>query len=144
MILADTGDVVSFGGLLIFTVAVPGIGLLISAVSMQKQGLNKLCGYSTSVFFVALLIECVAWSLSNRAGITAKAELIIIAGTALLHCISAILAIVGIAEVRTRRKWPRGRKRGVWTFWLNIAMLLVLSLWFYAHVSQKFYDRIFK
>ncbi len=144
MIAAGTGDYFSFGGMLLFSVGLPAIGLLISIVSMQKQGINRKCGISTLLFFVALLVECFTWTLTSSGGIIEKVQIGIMLGTTGLHTLSAILAIMGLAEMRSRRKWSRGMKRGVWGFWLNISMLLVLSLWFYAHVSQKFYDHIFK
>lgn len=144
MIAVGTGDYFSFGGMLIFSVGLPAVGLLISIVSMQKQGINRKCGFSTLLFFVALLIECFTWTLSSSGGILEKVEIGIMFGTAGIHCLSAILAIMGLAEMRSRRKWSRGMKRGVWGFWLNIAMIFVLSLWFYAHVSIKFYNAIFK
>ena len=130
--------------MLVFSVGLPAVGLLISIVSMQKQGINRKCGISTLFFFVALLIECFAWTLTSSGGMIEKVEIGIMFGTAGIHCLSAILAIMGLAEMRNRRKWSRGMKRGVWGFWLNIAMLFVLSLWFYAHVSIKFYNVIFK
>lgn len=144
MIAVGASDYFSFGGMLIFTVGLPSIGLLVSFVSMQKQGINRKCGFSTLLFFVALLIECFTWTLSSSGGIMEKVEIGIMFGSAGIHCLSAILAIMGLAEMRSRRKWSRGMKRGVWGFWLNIAMLLVLVGWFYAHVNQKFYDGIFK
>ncbi len=144
MIAAQSGDYASFGGILLLMVAVPCIGLLVNIVSMQKQGLNRKCAISTLLFFVALLIECVNWMSSNNGSVLPKYEIGILLGTAGIHTFSAILAIMGLAEMRTRHRWSRGLKRGIWGFWLNIAMLFVIALWFYAHVSQKFYNHIFK
>ena len=144
MIAAGASDYFSFGGMLIFSVGLPAVGLIVSIVSMQKQGINRKCGFSTLLFFVALLIECFTWTLSSSGGIIEKVQIGIMFGTAGIHCFSAILAIMGLAEMRSRHKWSRGMKRGVWGFWLNIVMLLVLAGWFYAHVNQRFHDGIFK
>ena len=144
MIAAGASDYFSFGGMLIFSVGLPAVGLIVSIVSMQKQGINRKCGFSTLLFFVALLIECFTWTLSSSGGIIEKVQIGILFGTAGIHCFSAILAIMGLAEMRSRHKWSRGMKRGVWGFWLNIVMLLVLAGWFYAHVNQRFHDGIFK
>jgi hypothetical protein len=145
MIAAGASDYFSFGGILIFTVAVPCIGLIINVVSMQKrQGLNRKCAFSTLIFFIALLIEFVTWTISRNGSIPPKVEIGIMLGSAGIHALSAILAIMGLAEMRSRHKWSRGMKRGVWGFWLNILMLLVLAGWFYAHVNQRFHDGIFK
>ena len=144
MIAAGASDYFSFGGMLIFSVGLPAVGLIVSIVSMQKQGINRKCGFSTLLFFVALLIECFTWTLSSSGGIIEKVQIGIMFGTAGIHCFSAILAIMGLAEMRSRHKWSRGMKRGVWGFWLNIVMLLALAGWFYAHVNQRFHDGIFK
>ena len=108
MIATGSGDYVSFGGMLIFSVGLPAVGLLISIVSMQKQGINRKCGFSTLLLFVALLIECFTWTLSSSGGIIEKVEIGIMFGTAGIHCLSAIIAIMGLAEMRSRRKWSRG------------------------------------
>lgn len=144
MILAQAGDYFSFGATMLFAVGMPCIGLLFSVVAMQKQGLNRKCALSTLLFFAALLVECVNWTISSKGTIPPKAEIWIMLGTAGVHSLSAILAIMGVAEMRTRRRWSHGLKRGVWGFWLNIAMLFVMALWFYAHASKKFHDAIFK
>jgi hypothetical protein len=145
MIAVGSGDYVSFGGVLIFTVAVPCIGLIVNVVSMQKkQGLNRKCAFSTLIFFIALLIEFLTWTISSQGSIPPKVEIGIMFGSTCIHALSAILAIIGLAEMRSRHKWSRGMKRGVWGFWLNIVMLLVLVGWFYSHVNQRFHDGIFK
>ena len=127
-----------------FAVGVPCVGLIFSVVAIQKKGLNRKCALSTLLFFTALLIECVTWTISNMGDIPPKVEIGIMLGSAGIHTLSAIFAIIGVAEMRTRRRWSHGLKRGIWGFWLNIAMLVVFALWFYAHVSKKFYDTIFK
>ena len=144
MILAQTSDYLSFGATMLFAVGLPCLGLLFSVVAMQKQGINRKCALSTLTFFAALLIACVTWTISNKGTTTPEAEIGIMLGVAAIHSLSAILAIMGVAEMRTRPRWSRGLKRGIWGFWMNSAMLFVIALWFYAHVSKKFHDGIFK
>ena len=142
-ILADAGDMASFGMTIIFAICVPSIGLIINIASMQKQGLNPKCALSTVLFFVGFLITGITASLSNSQAIIPYTRYYCLVAAASTHALSAGLAIWGLAEVRTRRKWPRGRQRGLWGFWANIGFLMVLATWFYLQVNRPAYHRFF-
>jgi hypothetical protein len=142
ILLADTSDIFGFLFLLGASAIIPGIGVILSLATMRRHGLNPWCGISTLVFFATLLMEAVTWTLGINGGIEALTALHITLGGIALHIFGALLALVGLAQVRRRRKWAHGRRRAYWMFGMNLLLILLIGIWCYVHVNETLYDRL--
>jgi hypothetical protein len=142
ILLADFSDSLNFG-MLILTVTVPAVGLVVSGATLNKRGLNPWCGWSTIVFFCALLAAAIVWTLGARQGLERKVMLYILLGCCGIHVVSALMAMYGLSQVRRKRKWAHGRRRGLWMFWLNVAVLFLIGFWCAVHVFP-FLSKVFK
>ncbi len=141
-LLADFSDTLGFGLLLVASVTIPAVGLIVSGATLSKRGLNPWCGWCTIVFFAALLINSIVRALGSRGGVGADFVLYTIFGCCGLHVLSSLMALLGLAQVRRRRKWAHGKRRGIWMFWLNIGVLLIVGVWCYAHVNPALWYRL--
>ncbi len=142
-ILADAGEMASFGLTIIFSICLPAIGIIANAASIGKRGLNPRCALSTTLFFIALLISGITIAMMNKESISPAVRFYCFGAAAAIHALSALLAGWGLAELRTRRKWSHGRQRGLWGFWLNVGSLLLLATWFYLQVNHAARHRFF-
>ncbi len=142
-ILADAGEMTSFGLTIIFAIALPTIGIIANAATIGRRGLNPRCAFSTTLFFVALLLSGITIAMMNKDAIHPAARFYCFSAAAAIHALSAFLAGWGLSELRTRRKWSHGRQRGQWGFWLNIGALILLSTWFYLQVNHAARHRFF-
>jgi hypothetical protein len=133
LLLVDFSDALRFATLLIFTLIV-SVGLIVSGLTLRKHGLNPWCGWSTLVFFFALLLASIVISLGARDGVGSDVVLYTLLGCAGLHVLSAVMAMYGVSQVRRRRKWSHGRRRGIWMFWLNLCALFLIGFWSATHV----------
>jgi hypothetical protein len=141
-LLADLSDTLSFGMFLILTLSIPVIGLIVSGATLRKRGLNPWCGWSTVMFFVALLAASVIRALGSRGGVGQDIVLYTILGCCGIHVVSALMALHGLSQVRRKKKWAHGRRRGLWMFWLNLGVLFVIGVWCYAHVDETLHYRL--
>jgi hypothetical protein len=141
-LLASLSDAFGFGMLLLASVSVPSVGLIVSGVTLTKRGLNPWCGWATLVFFLSLLVGSIVWALANRGGADPAVMLYTLLGCCGVHVLSALMALVGLAQIRQRRKWTHGRRRGMWVFWLNVLVILIISGWCYVHVNPWLSKRL--
>jgi hypothetical protein len=142
MILADVREFVSHAFIVLLTIGLPAVGLVINIAGMQRRGLNRLCALASCIFFGNLIIQGITTTLAAQDGISEKVQLAIFAGTAVVNCLSALLAHWGLLQVRRRHKWPRGKKRAIATIWLNVCVLLILATYFFFRTNPAAYDRI--
>ncbi len=142
-ILADVADMASFGFTLLFAICLPAIGIIVSAVSLEKRGLNPKAAFSITLFFVAFLLSGITAAMSDKEAITSLHRFYCLTAAVGIHTLSALLAIWGFGEIRTRRKWNHGRQRSFWCFWANIIFIVILSAWFYLQVNAPLRHHLF-
>jgi hypothetical protein len=141
MILAEF-ETMGFVARVIFLMALPAVGLALNLVGWKRSGLNKLCALSASVFFFTLLLQGMVATLAIREAFSDGMEFWILASTGVLNGLSGLLALLGLWQVRRHHRWPRGRKRAVFTLWLNFLALATLGLAFFFKVHPEFYEKI--
>ena len=139
-LLASFTDGLSFGVMLIVSVSIPTVGLMVSGATMRRRGLNPWAASSSIVFFLALLVGSVMWVIGGRPGTNEAAVLYALLGCVVLHTVSTLMALRGLAQVRTRRKWAHGRRRVYWVVGLNILVIFLIGAWCYYHVNPVFND----
>ena len=142
-ILADVGDMASFGFTLLFAICLPVVGIIASAFSLEKRGLNPKAAFSITLFFVAFLLSGISAAMSDKAGITSLHRFYCLTAAVGIHILSALLATWGLSEIRTHRKWNHGRQRSFWCFWVNISFIIALSAWFYLQVNAPLRHQLF-
>ena len=120
------------------------IALIINVSSFQTKDMNRKSGHATNLLFIALILEAAAWTVRAFGGGTETGVFWIIVAAVVLHVVSAAVALWAFWEHRTIGRWPHGRRRATWGFWLNVVALLVIAAWFYLGVNPKFYKRIFE
>ena len=123
--------------------AVIVIALIINVASLHTKDMNRKSGLATNLLFIALLIEAAAWMVRAFGGGTETGVFWTVVASASLHIFSAALALWAVWEFRTIGRWPHGRRRATWGFWLNVIALLVIAAWFYLGANQKLFKRIF-
>jgi hypothetical protein len=120
------------------------VGLIINVASLGSKDMNRKSGIATNLFFIALLVEGAAWVVRGFGGGTETGVFWTVATSAFLHLLSAVVALSAIAEHRTIGRWPHGRRRATFGFWLNVIALLLITAWFYLGTNAKLYKRIFE
>lgn len=120
------------------------IALIINVSSLYTKDMNRKSGHAITLLFIALILEAAAWTVRTFGGGTETGVFWIIVTGALLHVISAALALGAYFEHRTIGRWPHGRRRATWGFWLNVIALLVIAAWFYLGHDPTLYKRIFE
>ena len=141
MILAEF-ETLGFVARVILLMGLPAIGLTLNLVGWRRSGLNRRCAAAAVLFFFTLLIQGMVATLSVRDAFSDAAEFWILASTAILNLVSGILALLGLWQCRRRHRWPRGRKRAVFSLWLNAAALVVVGLTFYFKVNTVLYEKL--
>jgi hypothetical protein len=102
------------------------VGLIINVSSLHSKDMNRKSGLATNLFFIALLVEAAAWMVRAFGGGTETG------------------VFWTVAEHRAIGRWPHGRRRAIFGFWLNVIALLVIAAWFYLGTNPKLYKRIFE
>jgi hypothetical protein len=143
MILSDAGGTFTYAFIVLLVIGVPAGAVVVNVASLQRRGLNIKCAVASLLFFVTLMIQGITGVLNHNDAVSAKLQLGIFAGTAAMNCLSAAIAVWGLWEVRRKHRWPRGKKRAIWTFWLNIFALAALGAFFFLRVNPKISERIF-
>lgn len=133
------GDSLTFALLLFATVSIPGIGLVVTGAAVGKHGLNPWCAWAGVSFFAILLGDMVIWTLGSNGSFSEGVMVRTLIGGIGFHALSALISLRGLAQMRTRRKWHRGRSRAFWFFWLNIAAMAIIGLWCLTHVNPTLY-----
>jgi len=120
------------------------VALIINVSSLQTKDTNRKSCHATTLFFIALIIGAGAWTVRAFGGGTETGVFWVVVTATLLHIISALIALRAYWEHRTIGRWPHGRRRATWSFWLNVVALAALAAWFYLCANPKIYKRIFE
>ena len=134
----------SYAWLGLVPVAVLTVAIIVNVSSFQTKDLNRRSGHAANLLFIALIIETAAWTVRAFGGGTETGAFWAVIVAAFLHVASAVLALWAFWEHRKIGRWPYGRRRATWGFWLNVFALIVLSGWFYLFANPKLYQRIFE
>lgn len=119
------------------------IALIVNTASLGKRDTNYKCAFATNILCVALLVESAAWTVAIFGGGTSIGIYWALVTGGALHVVAALVAAKGLWEFRSRTHWSHGRQRATWGIWLSIAMLCVLSAWFYLRSHDEVAERIF-
>jgi fatty acid desaturase len=120
------------------------VGLIINVASLGTKDMNRKSGIATNLFFIALLVEAAVWMVRTFGGGNETGTFWTIVTSTVLHVFSATIALWAIAEHRTIGRWPHGRRRATWGFWLNVISLFLITAWFYLGTNPTLYKRIFE
>ena len=125
-------------------VAVITVAFIINVSSLQTKDMNRKSCLAANLLFIALLIESAGWTVRAFGGGTETGVFWAVIVAVCVHVVSTVIALRAFWEHRTIGRWPYGRRRATWGFWLNIFALLILSAWFYLCANPTIYKRIFE
>ena len=120
------------------------VALIINVSSLHTKDMNRKSGHATTLLFIAFMIEAGAWTVRTFGGGDETGVFWAIITAAFMHVISAAVALCAYWEHRTIGRWPNGRRRATWGFWLNFIALIVIAAWFYLGEDPTLYKRIFE
>ena len=120
------------------------IALIFNVSSFQTKDMNRKSAHAANLLFLALILEAAAWTVRAFGGGTETGVFWTIVAAVVLHVFSAAVALWAFWEHRTIGKWPQGRRRATWGFWLNVLALLFIAAWFYLGANPALYKRIFE
>jgi hypothetical protein len=143
MTLAEIGDYFGYGVSMVSMIAFPAAGLVINIAGMQRRGLNRWAGIAACLYFANLLIQGTTGNLAALGAFSPKVTFWLLAGTLILNFLGGLLALFALWQIRRKHRWPRGRKRAIAVFWLNVITLGVASVAFYLRINPKLTERIF-
>ena len=143
MILAGIVDYFGYGFTMIVFMGIPAAGLMMNVAGMQRHGLNRLAAIAASLFCLNLLVQGTTVTLSSKGGFSEEIEFWLMAGSGVANILGALLAIFALWQIRRRHRWPRGRKRAIATFWLNIIVLAVIGAAYFLRTRPDLEERIF-
>jgi cytochrome bd-type quinol oxidase subunit 2 len=143
MILAGIVDYFGYGFTMIVFMGIPAAGLMMNVAGMQRHGLNRLAAIAASLFCLNLLVQGTTVTLSSKGGFSEDIEFWLIAGSGAANILGALLAIFALWQIRRRHRWPRGRKRAIATFWLNIIVLAAIGAAYFLRTRPDLEEKIF-
>ena len=120
------------------------VALIINVASLRGKDMNHKSGMAVNLLFAALLIESAAWTVRAFGGGTLTGVFWTVVAAAGLHVLSGAVALWAFWEHATIGRWPHGRRRATWSFWLNVIALAAIAGWFYLGENPKIYKRIFE
>ncbi len=120
------------------------IALIVNVSSLYSKDMNRKSGHAATLLFLALILESATWTVRTFGGGRETGAFWVIVAAAVLHVLSATIALRACWEHRTIGRWPHGRRRAAWGFWLNVIALLTLAAWFYLGENPVMYKRIFE
>ena len=120
------------------------VAFIMNVSSLQTKDMNRKSAHATSLLLIALLIESSTWTIRAFHGGSEAGAFWSIGVAAGVHCVSAVLALIAIGEHRAVGRWPHGRRRASWGFWLNVSALFALAAWFWLGANPTVFKRIFE
>jgi hypothetical protein len=120
------------------------IAFIVNVASWHKKDMNRKSLVAASLLFIALFIASATWTVRAFHGGSQIGAFWAVVAAAGVHCVSAVIALLAIHEHRTIGRWPHGRRRASWGFWLNVLALFVITAWFWLGVNPIVYQRIFE
>jgi hypothetical protein len=127
------GEAIFIALKLFFGLCLPALTVALNVASFgrtARRGLNLRCATAALMFAIALLLGAGLFPMIAIANDYVK--FFVLAGGALMAGMSAVFALWGMAQIRSRpSRWPRGWKRGVWTFWLAVLYLAAFSSFYF-------------
>ena len=120
------------------------VAFIINVASSHTKDMNRKSSHATSLLFSAFFIEVSTWTVRAFHGGTQAGAFWAIVAAAGVHSVSAVIGLFAIREHRNVGRWPHGRRRAAWGFWLNVIALLVLATWFWLGANPNVYKRIFE
>ena len=120
------------------------VAFIINVASSYTKDMNRKSSHATSLLFIALFIEAATWTVRAFHGGSEIGAFWAIIAAAGVHFASAVIGLFAIREHREVGRWPHGRRRASWGFWLNVIALLVLAAWFWLGANPIVYKRIFE
>jgi hypothetical protein len=120
------------------------VAIIINVSSLQTKDTNRKSCHAATLLFIALILGTAAWTVRSFGGGSEVGVFWALIAAALLHIVSAAIGLLAYREHRTIGRWPYGRRRATWGFWLNVIALAALAAWFYVCADPKLYKRIFE
>jgi hypothetical protein len=143
MTIAGIVDYFGWGFTLVVLIGVPAAGLVVNIAGLQRHGLNRRAGIAACLFFLTLLVQGITVTLSGQNAFSDEAEFWLLASTGMANILGAVLALWALWQIRRRHRWPRGRKRAIAVFWLNVMFLGVMAVSFYLRLNPALRERLF-
>ena len=143
MTIAAIEDYFGYGVSMIIMIGAPAAGLVTCIAAMQRRGLNRWAGFASCLFFANLLIQGTVLNLAALRAFSLHVTFWMLAGTLILNFVGGLLSLYALWQVRRKHRWPRGRKRAIAIFWLNVLTLGAASVAFYLRINVKLMERIF-
>jgi hypothetical protein len=120
------------------------VALIVNVSSLQTKDMNRKSCHATTLMFIAFIIESAAWTVRSFGGGSEAGVFWTVITAAFLHIVSAVIGLRAYWEHRTIGRWPHGRRRATWGFWLNVVAIAAIAAWFYLCANPKIYRRIFE
>jgi hypothetical protein len=143
MTLAGIVDYFGYGFEMVVLMGIPAAGLVVNIAGMQRQGLNRNAGIAAGLFFLTLLIQGSVVTLSSSGSISEEWELRLMVSTGICNVLGALLALWALSQIRRKHRWPRGRKRAIAVFWLNVLAIAAMGATYYLRANPDKMERIF-
>ncbi len=143
-IAAFDGEGASYAWLGLIPAAAIVAALIFNVSTFVTKDLNRKAGVATSLLLIAMLVETATWTVRSFDGGRPGGAFVVLAACAVLHIISASHALGAFWEFRTIGRWPYGRRRATWGFWLNVIALLALSGWFFLLSNERYSNRLLR
>ncbi len=132
------GEILIIAFKLLFGLGIPAATVALNVMSFgrtSRRGLNMRCAIAALLLAIALLLGVGLFPMLNVANEYVKFA--ILALGALMAASSAVVALVGMYQIRRRPgRWSRGWKRGVWVFWVDILYLFVFAGFYYLATHE--------
>lgn len=142
--IAGITDLFGFGFSIILLIGLPAIGFGVNFGGLKRHGLNRRAAYASAMFFLTLMVQGATITLSSAGSFNSETAFYIIAATGVMNIIGGLWAVAALWQIRRKpHRWPRGRKRAAFAFWLNVIALVLMGAVFYIRTRPDLEQRIF-
>jgi hypothetical protein len=129
---------------LLFGFGLPAAMVALNFASLSRsgrRGLNIRCAIAALLFAIALLLGVGLFPMLTVANDYIK--FFVMSAGAAMASLSAVTALWGMYEIRRRpSRWPRGWKRAIWVFWLNVIYLGAFAAFYFLATHPDTFDKV--
>ena len=140
------GEAILIAFKLFFGLGLPAATVALNVASFGRsgrRGLNMYCAIAALLFAIALLLGVGLFPMLSVANDYIKFG--VMAGGAAMASISAFVALLGMRQILQRPgRWPRGWKRAVWVFWLDVIYLFAFAGFYYLATHPDAFDKVLR
>ena len=117
-------------------IGLPLVCIILNGVSLRKKTTNSLCAVAIIGSLLAVMLFCLAGLGAQTVHVEVRTLNALVISAAALMLASTVLAVAGLVRGARRRRYNRGRRRGIVALVLNAIYLTFFTISLAEGVNQ--------